>query len=81
MNLHVHISECTIKRAQKKKNQRKVRISSGICNKKVFVPYLQFVKKAVFFSVVMFEEKIQRTRLGRALYAKTTYIQCSANAI
>lgn len=34
-----------------------------------------------FFSVVMSEEKIQRTRLDRTLWAKTTHIQCLVDAI
>ena len=77
------ISECTIKRA--KKNQRKVRISSGICNKKPFVPYFHFVKKkqSVFFFV---SSHVPEENPGREPGLVERYMLrqptlCSANAI
>ena len=76
------ISECTIKRA--KKNQRKVRISSGICNKKPFVPYFQFVKKKI--SVFFVSGHVPGENPGREPGLVERYMLrqptlCSANAI
>lgn len=67
-----------------KKNQRKVRISSGICNKKPFVPYFQFVKKKnqCFFA----SSHVPRENPGREPGLVERYMLrqptlCSANAI